>query len=862
MKKISLFSFLFLMITSLFADGSEPNPPTWPDHVKVFQPGDASAQGTIDHIFSENGGHQPPFNGQWSNDRYALLFMPGTHNLNVNVGYYTSVIGLGKTPKDTTIGTVTCENGDYYYKGGALSNFWRSAENFHTVPTKKWNNQNTPSMMWAVSQAAPLRRVVVEGDLSLYEYNSGQYAGYASGGFMADCSVSGTVYSGSQQQWISRNTDFGGWNGGVWNMVFVGCHGAPATHCGNVGGTPDTTIANTPVIAEKPYIIFDAGRYFLVLPSVTTDGSGSSSNWDEGQHIDFNNVYVATESDSASVINAKLKAGLHLVLTPGNYQLEDSIQITNPNTCVLGIGLPTLIAENGNTCITVGNVDGVRIAGILLQAGTKNSSVLLQWGQQGYQGNPSNPGFLYDCYARVGGANDQSKEQVYADIMVQINSGHVVCDNLWLWRADHGVGGKVYNSDNPCKTGFQVNGENVTAYGLAVEHTLQNLTEWNGENGAVYFYQSEYPYDVTEDNYGKPGYVSYKVKDGITNHSAWAVGVYSFFRDHDVTVNSGIETPTGSGIHFVDALSVFLDGQGQITHVINNTGTTVKAIGDVAYVCDFLSPSEHGLHDFAHQMTDHFEDGFQWKDVISMIRDSRYHFQDHFVQTPEDTRESIKTILDHVIDITDTPYLPDALTDPLFKGMVHPFVDMMAPLTTQPPLMEIPGKPDHDALIAHTHILSPEYEGGFYSNDLGHIVEYSLNVADSYTEATVAEKSSFAKELINCVIDETNTVYLPDYFVDWIFKSISSSMVDHHFESRGIGTSPGGTDRIGTSPAQDLDSAEKVLNSLEKLFHEKNYDAMTAEAWNLRAAAQGYQADRNYDPQGNALQIWMALPHP
>ena len=43
-----------------------------------------------------------------------------------------------------------------------------------------------------------------------------------------------------------------------------------------------------------------------------------------------------------------------------------------------------------------------------------------------------------------------------------------------------------------------VDGDDVTTYGLAVEHTLEDLTVWNGEGGQVYFYQSELPYDVDQ----------------------------------------------------------------------------------------------------------------------------------------------------------------------------------------------------------------------------------------------------------------------------------------------------------------------------------------------------------------------------
>ena len=40
-------------------------------------------------------------NGQFSDNRYALLFKPGIHDLYVNVGYYTHVMGLGSSPLDT-----------------------------------------------------------------------------------------------------------------------------------------------------------------------------------------------------------------------------------------------------------------------------------------------------------------------------------------------------------------------------------------------------------------------------------------------------------------------------------------------------------------------------------------------------------------------------------------------------------------------------------------------------------------------------------------------------------------------------------------------------------------------------------------
>jgi hypothetical protein len=48
--------------------------------------------------------------------------------------------------------------------------------------------------------------------------------------------------------------------------------------------------------------------------------------------VPFEKVYVATPSiDTAKSINLKLSAGLHVVMAPGIYHLEDTIVVPNPN---------------------------------------------------------------------------------------------------------------------------------------------------------------------------------------------------------------------------------------------------------------------------------------------------------------------------------------------------------------------------------------------------------------------------------------------------------------------------------------------------------------------------------------------------
>jgi hypothetical protein len=522
------------------------------------------------------GGHSPAFNGQWSNNRYAFLFKPGNHNVQVSVGFYTSVIGLGNAPTDTSITSLQCPNGDFDYTGGALDNFWRSAENLAMGTS-----------LWAVSQACPLRRISVRGDLSLFQYNSGCCAGEASGGYLADATVSGTVTSGSQQQWFTRNTNLGNWAGGVWNMVFVGDSGkATPDHCSNTGGNPWTTVAQAPVIAEKPYISINAqGKYTLRVPRVETNKAGPTRDYNNVDQYDFSKVYVATESDSAATINTHLSAGLHVVLTPGNYQFSQPLMVTQRNTVILGIGFPTITATSGNAVIQVHDVDGVRVGGILFQAGRTNSPTLIDWGQSTSYGNQSNPGIMYDMFGRTGGTNNPSQYQVSADSMITINHRYTILDNSWLWRADHDIAGSVTKAQNPSKNGLIVNGDNVITYALAVEHHLEDGIVWNGDSGRSYFYQCELPYDVNEQQFGTPGYAGYKVGNNVRTHTGWGTGIYSFFRDFDVTTPSGIKAPTGSGIRFIHPFTRYLSGNGAITHILDNSGNPVNKTSPLAYIC-------------------------------------------------------------------------------------------------------------------------------------------------------------------------------------------------------------------------------------------------------------------------------------
>ena len=256
--------------------------------------------------------------------------------------------------------------------------------------------------------------------------------------------------------------------------------------------------------------------------------------------------------------------------------------MTRPSTVVLGLGYATLQPEKGTPAMEVANVDGVKVGGLIFEATKTNSPTLLQVGEPGKSASHAkDPTFIYDICGRVGGSVPGE-----ATCIVTINSANVVGDNFWLWRADHGAGAAWNTNKN--KNGLIVNGNDVTIYGLFVEHTQEYQTLWNGNGGRVYFYQSEMPYDVPNQDAWKQGavngYASYKVADTVKTHEAWGLGIYSFFRDAAVVADNAIETPTAPGVKMHHMVTVFLTGKGGINHVINGKGNAVKGGGGKATV--------------------------------------------------------------------------------------------------------------------------------------------------------------------------------------------------------------------------------------------------------------------------------------
>jgi hypothetical protein len=514
------------------------------------------------------------------------------------VGYYTEVAGLGIAPTDVTInGHVDVYNRCLTPTNClALVNFWRSLSNL-TINVAGLSGCRGSGNFWAVSQAAPMRRVnVTGGNLTLMDYCT---AGpqYASGGFIAD-SRTGFIINGSQQQFLVRDSGIGGWSNAVWNQVFAGVQGAPAQSFPN---PPYTTLPTTPVSREKPYLYVDgSGRYRVFVPATRTNSSGPT--WQSaptpGHSIPLSDFFLAKPSDSVATINSQLARGKNLIFTPGVYDVDRSIVIRRSETVVLGLGVATLTAVRGAVPLRVDEGEGVDIAGIMIDAGPVNSPVLLQVGRpdgdrddrraQNRRNDTSELTVLHDVYFRIGGPHAGK-----ATVSLEVNSDNVLLDHIWAWRADHGVPGSVGWDVNTADTGLVVNGDNVTATGLFVEHYQKYNVIWNGENGKTIFFQNELPYDPPNQaawqHNGVLGWAAYKVADRVKTHQLWGGGSY-VFTNVDPTIHAarGFEVPVTPGVTMHDLLTVNLSA-GTIDHVVNDTGApvTTAAIGVPSYVVSY-----------------------------------------------------------------------------------------------------------------------------------------------------------------------------------------------------------------------------------------------------------------------------------
>jgi hypothetical protein len=531
-------------------------------------------------------------------NRNAVFFMPGTYGsaagandpatatgyIDSSVGFMESVQGLGTSPGDVRI------NGNLRSGGPgqrALGYFWRSLTNMRINPIQA--DMPAHTMRWSTSQASPLRRLDVAGNLDVGGAES-------FGTMMANSRVAGVVKSGNtwvadnprelgQAHYFVRDSQIGSWSGRGANFVFSGVDGAPPTDFGNPGDK--TTLPTTPVSRDAPFLYVDNGRFKVFVPAVRRHVRGI--DWGvhgrDGRSLPLQAFHVAKPSDSAQTLNRALAAGKHLLLTPGVYSLDEPLRIKRPDTVVMGLGYATLTPTKGTAAIEVGDAEGVTLSSITVDNGTTPSELLIQvgtrdgrhcahhrhghWGHCG--GASHNPTTLNDVFVRIGGT-----WAGYAKTALEVNQDDVLIDHTWLWRADHGAAGTTGWTINPSETGLVVNGDDVTALGLSVEHHEKTQVLWNGEGGRTIFFQCEPPYDPPTQalwmNGSENGYPCYQVADDVRTHKATGLISWVLFFAGPMRVHSAYKAPVTRGVRFRSAAAGKIALGGGFENTFNDDG--------------------------------------------------------------------------------------------------------------------------------------------------------------------------------------------------------------------------------------------------------------------------------------------------
>jgi hypothetical protein len=568
-------------------------------NVCVFS--DKMSQARIQSDLNAIAEQQVPVGSQFTGRRYALLFEPGTYGsaadpLVFQVGYYTEVAGLGSLPKNTVINGAVDVFNDLCSGGScnADDNFWRSLSNLtlnvhlpKTAPAyapkpgdPDGAGCDNSAEFWAVSQAAPLRRVIINGGVAFQDYCAPN--DFASGGFIADSQVTGKLGFYGNQQYLVRNSKIGGTTAcpnGLWNMVYSGVKGAPAqVFTGQC--QQNTVLSTSPVTEEEPFLYSGTGGYRVFVPAVKTRSSGTSwaGGSEAGKSLPLSSFFVASPATPVATINSKLAAGKNLVLTPGVYNLSQPITVGRANTVVLGQGFATLVPQRGNAALKVTSDVGVKVSGLIIDAGHETSPVLFSVGHSG-TATAGNPDLISDVFFRIGGAETTDTS---ATVSLLDGAPHSVIDDVWAWRADHG--NRVGWTANVAATGVDVTGNDVTAYGLAVEHYQKTEVSWTGQGGTEVFFQNELPYDppsqaawrqsATED-----GYPAFQVGAGVKSFTGYGMGSYVVFIDTSATLHdaAAFAAPKATGIAFHDVFGVWIAGSGGLNSVINGVGGPVTS---------------------------------------------------------------------------------------------------------------------------------------------------------------------------------------------------------------------------------------------------------------------------------------------
>ena len=302
--------------------------PDFGPNVLLFDPAQPGMQERIDAVFKQQE------RAQFGRGRHALLFKPGSYDLDVPVGFYTHVAGLGTLPSDVTIrGQVWTDAA--WMNRNATCNFWRTVENLTVVPTNGVN-------VWAVSQAAPLRRTHIRGDLHFWS------GGWSSGGFMADCRIDGTVQGRQPATMVLAQQ----------RMERLARrqleHGVPGLRNPPPGDWPEPAVTRIDQYSARPREALSRDRTRPLVRESAAAAAGADLRrelgWTDAQAtaVPIESFHLAKAgTDTAATHQRRLARGRNICSSPpGSMRSTTPSWFPRPNTVVFGLGFPSLVPDD------------------------------------------------------------------------------------------------------------------------------------------------------------------------------------------------------------------------------------------------------------------------------------------------------------------------------------------------------------------------------------------------------------------------------------------------------------------------------------------------------------------------------------
>ena len=354
-------------------------------NVYVFDPSMTTSQiqATVDTIASEQVDNE-------FGSRYSLLFRPGTYGratdpLMIKVGYYTEVAGLGLSPTDVTInGHVDVYNRCIAADNCiALNNFWRSISNLtiNVTNAASMTDCRENSEFWAVSQSSPMRRVNINGNLSLMDYctNGPQWA---SGGFIADSRTGPSPTVRSNSSWCGTATSVPG-------RTVSGTRSSPGSrvHPRSRSRTRPTARRASPTPPWPPPRPAARSLTCTWMRPGTTTSSCRAPRRILGHHLGERPNAGADDPAHGFLSGTAVRfrghhqrpacPGQESAPDPGRLRRRPDDRCQSSRHRRAGHGFATLTSVDGAVPLSIGDVKGVGVAGIMIDAGTVNSPALM-----------------------------------------------------------------------------------------------------------------------------------------------------------------------------------------------------------------------------------------------------------------------------------------------------------------------------------------------------------------------------------------------------------------------------------------------------------------------------------------------------